>query len=210
MENQKKQVSLEGKGEELETRQRILAAASQLMAQKGFKGATTRKISELAGVNEVTIFRHFTNKKGIVVELLSEMLDVRKPLENSLQGDFGQLREMLIDYGRTYYQLMVDRKELIMISLMECDNYPEVCKLFSNLPLSAIELLDIKLKGFQEQGHLPLSLNTWSISAMFISTFFHAFMAKYRLHIEFDLKVTEEELFVETTDIMLGGILNRT
>jgi AcrR family transcriptional regulator len=206
LDEQKQHVSQGGKGEELETRQRILAAASQLMAKKGFKGATTRKISELAGVNEVTIFRHFTNKKGIVVELLTEMLDFRKPLEQSLEGDITQIREMLIKYGRTYYQLLVDRKELIMISMMESDNYPEVGKLFCSMPHAAIELLDNKLKSFQEQGHLSQNLQTWSIAAMFVATYFHGFMARYRLH--FDLKTTEEQLFEETADILIHGIMH--
>lgn len=208
--NQKKPFFQEGKGEERETRQRILSAASQLMAQKGIKGATTRQISELAGVNEVTIFRHFTNKKGIVVELLTEMMDVRKPLEQCLQGDITHIREMLIEFGRVYYQLLVDRKELIMICVMEADNHPEVGKLFSNLPLIAIEMLDNKLKSFQDQGHISPHLQTWAMAAMFIATFFHGFLAKYRLHLDFDMNMTEEELIVETTDILLRGILNRT
>ncbi|MGG3886024.1 TetR/AcrR family transcriptional regulator [Brevibacillus panacihumi] len=206
MEDSKKNESTGDKG----TRQCILAAARQLMAKKGFKGATTRKISELAGVNEVTIFRHFTNKKGIVVELLSEMLDVRQPLQNSLQGDFSQIREMLIDYGRTYYNLMVDRKELILICVIESENHPEVGKLFSNLPLSAIELLSSKLKSFQEQGHLPQQLNVWSAAAMFISTFFHAFLAVHRMHIDLGARMTEEQLFEETADILLNGITKGT
>lgn len=70
-----------GRGEEQETREKILSAARQLMAQKGYKGATTRKISELAGVNEVTIFRHFKTKVAILEELLKDVLDVREQLE---------------------------------------------------------------------------------------------------------------------------------
>ncbi|WP_400162202.1 TetR/AcrR family transcriptional regulator [Brevibacillus sp. TJ4] len=195
-----------GKRGEAETRQRILAAASQLMAQKGFKGATTRKISELAGVNEVTIFRHFTNKQGLAVALLNEALDIREPLEKSLQGDFSQIREMLIHYARTYYNLLVDRKELTMICVIEADNYPEVGELFSKVPLSAIQLLGEKLQHFQDEGHLPPWVDCWSAAAMFLSVCFQAFMAKYRLHVT--LPSTEEHLFEQTTDILLYGLLS--
>src|SRR5581483_5276072 len=45
-----------------ETRNRIFAATRQLLAKKGRRGTTTREISELAGVNEATLFRHFGNK----------------------------------------------------------------------------------------------------------------------------------------------------
>ena len=205
MPQQESESSRNSRGEEPEPRQRILAAASQLMAQKGIKGATTRQISQLAGVNEVTIFRHFSNKKGIVVELMTEMLDLREPLEQSLQGDISQIREMLIRYGKTYYNLMVERKELMMICVMEADNVPEIRKLFSNLPLSVIQLLDAKLKSFQEEGHLLPEVCTWGAAAMFTSLFFQAFMARYRMQLE--LPVSEEELFEHPADILLRGIL---
>ena len=45
-----------------ETKIKILEATLNLMVKYGYKGATTRKIAEVAGVNEVTIFRHFKNK----------------------------------------------------------------------------------------------------------------------------------------------------
>lgn len=44
----------------------ILAAAAELFAERGYKGTTTRAIAERAGVNEVTIFRRFQNKQGVL------------------------------------------------------------------------------------------------------------------------------------------------
>ncbi len=46
-----------------DTRERILQAAAELFAEKGYARATTRSIAEAAKVNEVTIFRHFGSKK---------------------------------------------------------------------------------------------------------------------------------------------------
>lgn len=47
-------------------RQRILQAASRVYAQHGWRGATTRRIAEEAGVNEVTLFRHFGSKDALL------------------------------------------------------------------------------------------------------------------------------------------------
>jgi len=44
------------------TEARIVEAAVQLFAQKGFKGTSTKDIARLAKVNEVTLFRYFPNK----------------------------------------------------------------------------------------------------------------------------------------------------
>lgn len=49
-----------------ETRQRILAAAHRVFSAEGFRGATTRRIASEAGVNEVTLFRHFTSKEQLL------------------------------------------------------------------------------------------------------------------------------------------------
>jgi AcrR family transcriptional regulator len=44
------------------TEERIIEAAVQLFSRRGFRGSSTRAIAQLAGVNEVTIFRHFPRK----------------------------------------------------------------------------------------------------------------------------------------------------
>lgn len=195
--------SLGGKGEEQETRERILSAARQLMAQKGYKGATTRKISELAGVNEVTVFRHFKTKVAILEELLNDILDVREQLEQGLEGDYANIKELLVGYAKTYYYMLVERKEILMICMIEADNHPEVVKLFSSLPMTAVEVLCNKLKEFQEQGYLPKA-DPCTAALMFVSTFFYAFMAKYRVSL--DMNLVEEELFENASDILLQGI----
>ena len=47
------------------THERILAAAAQIFAEQGYIRATTRAIAAAAGVNEVTLFRHFGSKKNL-------------------------------------------------------------------------------------------------------------------------------------------------
>jgi AcrR family transcriptional regulator len=54
-------------------RARLVEAALELVAELGPRGATTRKISERAGVNEVTLFRHFGTKSDLVARALSEI-----------------------------------------------------------------------------------------------------------------------------------------
>jgi AcrR family transcriptional regulator len=55
-----------------ETKTRILQAARKLFSQRGYDGTTTRDLAQAAGVAEGTIFRHFENKKTILVEVASQ------------------------------------------------------------------------------------------------------------------------------------------
>lgn len=53
-----------------DTRQRILEAAARIFARHGLAGSTTRAIAEEAGVNEVTLFRHFQTKDRLLAAVV--------------------------------------------------------------------------------------------------------------------------------------------
>lgn len=54
------------------SRDRILKAAQRLFARQGYDGTTTRDLAVAAGVAEGTLFRHFTNKKAILIEIATQ------------------------------------------------------------------------------------------------------------------------------------------
>ena len=54
---------------ELSTHDKVLKAAQKLFARYGYDGTTTKELAETAGIAEGTLFRHFTNKKAILVEV---------------------------------------------------------------------------------------------------------------------------------------------
>ncbi len=54
----------------LDTHRRLLDAAARVFAQSGLEGATTREIAREAGVNEVTLFRHFQSKENLLTAVL--------------------------------------------------------------------------------------------------------------------------------------------
>ena len=51
-----------------DTETRILSAFLRLAAERGLAGTTTRALAQAAGVNEVTIFRHFGDKATLIHE----------------------------------------------------------------------------------------------------------------------------------------------
>ena len=52
-----------------DTQEKILGAAQRLFARRGDGGTTTRDLAQAAGVAEGTLFRHFENKKAILIEV---------------------------------------------------------------------------------------------------------------------------------------------
>jgi len=55
----------------MDNREKLLQAAARIYAEAGFRGATTRRIADEAGVNEVTLFRLFGSKAQLIAEALS-------------------------------------------------------------------------------------------------------------------------------------------
>ncbi len=73
-----------------ETRRRVLAAASQVFAQKGFWGATNADICSLAGVNTAAVNYHFTSKENLYVEAWKhafERSNEAHPADGGLSSD---------------------------------------------------------------------------------------------------------------------------
>ncbi|MFE4329970.1 TetR/AcrR family transcriptional regulator [Streptomyces sp. NPDC056831] len=54
------------------TRRRLLEAARDLFAERGYEGTTVRSIAERAGVNQALLFRYFGSKQGLLTEVLAQ------------------------------------------------------------------------------------------------------------------------------------------
>jgi AcrR family transcriptional regulator len=53
-------------------RESILDVTARLYADHGWRGTTTRRIAEAAGVNEVTLFRQFGSKEALLLEAIGQ------------------------------------------------------------------------------------------------------------------------------------------
>ncbi len=72
------------------TEVRIVEAAVQLFARNGFKGTSTRDISRLARINEVTLFRYFPHKAQLfsaAAESRLSRIRMGRDLQKKLAGD---------------------------------------------------------------------------------------------------------------------------
>src|SRR5438876_4781336 len=54
------------------TKQRILAASRQLFAERGFHRTSVRDITDLVGVTDGALYRHFRSKRELLEALLEE------------------------------------------------------------------------------------------------------------------------------------------
>jgi AcrR family transcriptional regulator len=110
---------------ETQTRTRILQAAQRLFAAKGFEGTTTRDLAQTAGVAEGTLFRHFANKKAILVEVAtSGWVDLLTDLltELSEMGSYKAIAEVMC---RRMWNLQKNA-DIMRVCFMEVQFHPDL------------------------------------------------------------------------------------
>jgi AcrR family transcriptional regulator len=56
-----------------ERKRELLAHAKQLFATNGFQETTTERIAHAAGISESVLYRHFSTKKAVFLEVLAEV-----------------------------------------------------------------------------------------------------------------------------------------
>ena len=77
----------------VEGRERIIQAAFQLFAERGFYGVSISDVAEAAGLVKSSIYHHFENKEALYLAVLSETCDsISAEMDTCAQGNRWQTR----------------------------------------------------------------------------------------------------------------------
>lgn len=86
-------------------RRQILEVATELFAERGFRGTTTRQIAERARVNEAILFRHFRSKEDLYWAILDgqcrsaggrQQLETKLCTPGDARGTFAAIAEGIL------------------------------------------------------------------------------------------------------------------
>src|SRR2546423_15636448 len=105
-------------------RDEILAAAAEVFAQHGFRGSTTRRIADAAGVNEITIFRQFGSKEALLREAMKHM--TQSVGLNSLPEVPVDPETELSGSSENFIQHLRLRSSIIRKTMSEIEEHPEM------------------------------------------------------------------------------------
>jgi AcrR family transcriptional regulator len=161
------------------TRKRILTAAQHVFSRDGFQGATTREIAREAGVNEVTVFRHFHTREELLHATLKNSCAsvdaLVQPIESWREDLFGRLER----YVRELYALVRAKEAIVRAFISEAPILPESTRrTLQEYMLKRKALFVARLQEAQQAGLLRTGLDL-SAAADFIRDAVHSAMLRH-------------------------------
>jgi AcrR family transcriptional regulator len=133
--------------------QRILHAAARVYAQHGWRGATTRRIADEAGVNEVTLFRHFGSKDALLEQMVREVAAAKVGL--SLEGVPHDPESELLAWARGHHQETTGKRRLIRQIMSDAEERPDLVNCATNGPNNAATHLRSYVAQLRAHGFIP-------------------------------------------------------
>jgi len=187
---------------------RILQAAATIFSEQGYARATTRAIATAAGVNEVTLFRHFGKKENLLAAVIDRYADL-PGLIGQMQAQLtGEYRQDLLTFGHLFVQMLLARREAVRLMLCEVDHFPELGELLAQNPRRLRQMLSGYLQNQIAQGRVrPLPPET--MAQAFWGMFFAHGVSLAILNEPVSLAMPLDEVVARFVDIFADGTVAR-
>lgn len=154
----------------METRDELLRAAARVYALHGYRGSTTRRIADEAGVNEITIFRQFGTKDALIHEAIASCGGNQAP--EALPAIPVDPAAELQVWARQVRLHINTNRSLIRRCMSEREEHPQLIATANQGPIRAAMALREYLGRLYEHGFVDEPFDTRAPTAMLIGTLF--------------------------------------
>jgi len=154
---------------EHETGEAILAAAAELIGERGYKATTTRAIAEKAGVNEVTVFRRFGSKAGLLKALAESWSKTMAGFAVTAIPDPTDTRGTLETLALMEVRQAAELGPAAMRLAFDAQSVPEVTEILGAGPNTNLEGLADYMAARQGAGDLRADLDPHVMAEAFFA-----------------------------------------
>ena len=155
----------------MEIRTRLLDAAIRVFGETGYRGATTRRIAQVADVNEVTLFRHFGSKEELLRAALEQVSTKEEAV--SLPAEPVNPERELTKWARAQHRHLMRLAPVIRTCMGESEEHPEMAKCAQNGPIRVASELRAYLTKLQKRAMADAHLDVGAATGMLIGTLFN-------------------------------------
>lgn len=147
---------------------RVLDAAAHLFAERGYQATTTRQLAERAGVNEVSVFRGFGNKQGVLAAVVQRVVAEQPGRAASALSELA-LAEAVSELARREVTNGLRDGGLMTRLAFEARTVPEVAQLFAGGPQANLAAMADFFAQRQSRGEVRVDVSAETIAEAFFS-----------------------------------------
>lgn len=152
----------ESDGRSARKRRAILDAATEVFLKSGYLGTNMDEIAALSAVSKQTVYKHFSSKEALFIEIVSGMTTgagdlVHNDVEQLPEGD--DLAAYLVEYALRQLTVVLTPRimQLRRLVIGEVTRFPELAKvLYERGPARAMAMLASVFQGLAERGLLKI------------------------------------------------------
>lgn len=190
----------------MDVRDKLLQAALRVFEGCGSRGATTRRIAAEAGVNEITLFRHFGSKAALLNEAISGgSLRPGAPLPAEPRDPASEL----LAWARMQHAGLRRNAALIRTSMGEMEGNPELMRHTAENPRRSHTALHAYIERLRQAGMIRADVDTHAATAMLMGSLFADAMGRDMIpdrypYSEADAPAKYLELFLRAIGVSAG------
>jgi len=140
---------------------KIIQAAVEIFAEKGFAATSTNEIAQKAGVAEGTIFRHYKTKKDLLISIVSPIMTklvapfVLRDFHRVLDTEYERFEDFLRAVMRNRLEFAMLNAPVIKILLHEIPFHPQLqSQVKEHIFPKVAERMESIITYFQSRGEL--------------------------------------------------------
>ncbi|NBD24886.1 TetR/AcrR family transcriptional regulator [Paenibacillus glycinis] len=186
------------------TSDRILDAALRLMQAKGFKSVTIKDIAAASDVSEMTVFRHYKTKKGVLeaaVQKYSYTPGLKIIVEQNVVYDLNHDLKLI---AASYLDLMEVNRGIFLIAVQERATMPELIGLIADNTKRLHGVLTDYFLTMQERG--KMAVTDASKQAMMFLTMYYGYFSSRALWDTQFISDTQEEFIATSVSTFCEGL----
>ncbi|MFG1791727.1 TetR/AcrR family transcriptional regulator [Nocardia sp. NPDC049149] len=162
------------------TRDQILDAAAEIMRTRGVIHATTKEIAKAAGYSEAALYKHFSDKEELILDVLKHRMP--GPAENRLVPGQSSVEENLAAIARgalSFYQQSLPLLGGLLAQPQRMAAHRDSMRRHGAGPGHAIAGIAEYLGAEQELGRVNADIDVHTVAALLDGACFHQAFLRY-------------------------------
>ncbi len=190
---------------------RVLKAAIDIFAEKGYAAASTSEIAQRAGVAEGTVFRHYKTKKDLLLSIAAPMMSklvapfLLKDFLKVVDSSYPDAEQFFRAIARNRMEFVRAHAKTVRIVLQEIPFHPELSKeLKAVIADHVYQKLSAAVSRLQKEGQIRRDLPSPTVIRLAVSTIAGFVLTRFIFAPE--LQWEEEAEMEHTIQFLIRGL----